>query len=437
MVDAERSPSVCVDGYNIAMPKGTGIATYGRNLLSNLKIMGMTTSMLAGPQMRPGRDSLANESAVADNGSTSAKTSKFELLLRTWTSRFGQVAYPVPATDRVEWPAGRKPDADHYWVAPSLYRFANRSFSHYGSETPLAFAGDDQATAPDVMHWTAVLPLHAQRVANIYTIHDLIPLRLPHLTTDDVGQFMRLCKAVVARADHIAVVSEATRRDVIDMLGVSEDRVTNTYQSVDIPQALQDRPSSEVAAELEAMFGLGWKEYFLHFGAIEPKKNLGRIVEGYLASGASSPLVLVGGKAWMSEDETMLLEHIQRDGGEASRKIRQYEYLPFSILINLIRGAKATLFPSLFEGFGLPVLESMTLGTAVLTSTAGSLPEIVGDAGVCVDPYDVQALAAAIRTLDNEDGMIVDMVRRGLDQSAQFSAVAYRRRLSALYEKVA
>ena len=106
------------------------------------------------------------------------------------------------------------------------------------------------------------------------------------------------------------------------------------------------------------------------------------------------------------------------------------------MLISLIRGAKATLFPSLYEGFGLPVLESMALSTAVLTSTGGSLPEVAGDAAVVVDPYDVQAITRGIQALDADEAMRADFEVRGLTQAARFTPEAYQARLRDMYAKV-
>ncbi|MGO4410921.1 glycosyltransferase family 4 protein, partial [Brevundimonas sp. M-11_2] len=248
--------------------------------------------------------------------------------------------------------------------------------------------------------------------------------------------YRALCETIARRADHIAVVSETTRQDVIRLLGVDEDRVTNTYQAVSLPEKLTSRSQADVTTELEGVFNLGWKGYFLHFGAIEPKKNLGRIVEAYLASGSQTPLVIIGGRAWLDEGETALLNQVKRDGGPSADRIRQYEYMPFSMLISLIRGAKATLFPSLYEGFGLPVLESMALSTAVLTSTGGSLPEVAGDASVIVDPYDVQAITRGIQALDADEGLRLDLQTRGVLQAAKFSPEAYQTRLTDLYRKV-
>ena len=106
------------------------------------------------------------------------------------------------------------------------------------------------------------------------------------------------------------------------------------------------------------------------------------------------------------------------------------------MLVSLIRGAKATLFPSLYEGFGLPVLESMALDTAVLTSTGGSLPEVAGEAALSVDPYDVPAITNGIRALDADEGLRDDLVVRGRAQAAKFSPETYQARLRELYAKV-
>jgi glycosyltransferase involved in cell wall biosynthesis len=106
------------------------------------------------------------------------------------------------------------------------------------------------------------------------------------------------------------------------------------------------------------------------------------------------------------------------------------------MLISLIRGAKGLLFPSLYEGFGLPVLEAMTLSTAVLSSTAGALPEIAGEAALLVDPYDVQAITRGIRSLDTDASLRSELEVRGRTQAAKFSPEAYRARLTEAYSAV-
>jgi glycosyltransferase involved in cell wall biosynthesis len=437
-VAAPSPRTVCIDGYNLALAKGSGIATYGRNLLSTLGLLGLRGQVLYGPAAPRSQSNVVNETALIDPDRPGRKLKRLDRFLQTLTSRAGRTAWPITPSGEVIWPSGGggRPDASAFWAAQNLFHVANRSFDAYRKETPVRFEASGSVRVPDAMHWTATVPLHARGMPNIYTIHDLIPLRLPHTTLDDKAGYMALGQAIARRADHIAVVSETTRQDVIRLLGVPEDRVTNTYQAVHLPAALTSRSQADVTIELEGVFNLGWKDYFLHFGAVEPKKNLGRIVEAYLASGLTTPFVIIGGRAWLDEGETALLNQVMRDGGPGAERIRRYEYMPFSLLVSLIRGAKATLFPSLYEGFGLPVLESMALSTAVLTSTGGALPEVAGDAAVSVDPHDVQAMTRGLRALDADEALRDDLVRRGVKQAAQFSVEAYRGRLADLYGRV-
>lgn len=428
-------PTVCIDGYNIALSKGSGIATYGRNLLSNLNAIGMRTQVLYGPHANLSKRPILNQIALTD--AYTPQGNRLRQTVESATARFGQTARAVPLTDDVIWPArgGGRPAAEACWSAPRLFNTANRAFKEHQTFTPVTFADHAEVPRPDVAHWTTVLPVHARGAANVYTIHDMIPLRLPHTTLDNKRQFLATCRGIARRADHIAVVSDATRRDVIQLLGVAEDRVTTTWQSVSIPARLRAATDATVATELEGVFKLGWKGYFLYFGAVEPKKNLARIVEAYLASGSDLPLVVVGGRAWLDEDETALMHQVlKRKAGR--KRIRLYEFLPFSMLVSLIRGARATVFPSLYEGFGLPVLESMLLGTPVITSTAASLPEVAGDAAIMVDPYDVAALTREIRRLGSDDDLAADLSRRGPPQAAKFSPEICQARLVDLYGRL-
>ena len=137
-------------------------------------------------------------------------------------------------------------------------------------------------------------------------------------------------------------MSEQSRADIIRMLGAPEDKVVNTYQSVEVPEALLRASDDEVANQLEATFDLPWRGYYLFFGAIEPKKNLPRIVEAYLSSGVKAPLVIIGGRAWLKEQQGDLLyddlvqASVLQDGVlRRADRVRQYEYLPFRLLVDL------------------------------------------------------------------------------------------------------
>jgi glycosyltransferase involved in cell wall biosynthesis len=263
-----------------------------------------------------------------------------------------------------------------------------------------------------------------------------VPLRLPYTTLDDKSDYLRLLRRIVQTADHIVTVSETSRRDIIRLLDCPEDKVTNTYQSVAIPRNLLDKPEEQVASEIEGALGVTYKGYLLFYGAIEPKKNVGRLIEAYLTSGVEIPLVLIGPLAWQWEQELRLLESTRRSsisaGGPAAR-IRHFDYAPFSLLVSAIRGARATVFPSLYEGFGLPVLESMILGTPVVTSREGATAEIAGDAALLIDPYDVRDIANAIRAVADDTHLIESLSKDGLTQAASYSSDRHKLQIELLH----
>ncbi|WP_395944869.1 glycosyltransferase family 4 protein [Brevundimonas sp.] len=429
--------TICIDGFNLALAKGSGIATYGRNLIASLNDMGCDTQVLYAPLAPLKADPLLDEIALVDQHRPGKPPTKAERFVRTRMARFGLEAHHIPHSEKVIWPAdgALPPGAKSYWASRDLYRTAQRVFRRSGRLTEVRFARSDAAMSPIAMHWTAPLPLRARGVLNLHTLHDLIPLRLPFATTEDKSRYLALCRRIVASADHLIVVSETTRRDVIELLNVSEDKVTNTYQAARLPPGHADRSDTEVAAELEAAFGLEWRSYFLHYGVVEPKKNLGRLVEAYIISGVRSPLVIVGAKGWLDGDETALLRHVQEHGA-AGQRIMRFDYLPAGVLASLVRGARATLFPSLYEGFGLPVLESMMMGTPVLTSDAGSLPEIAGGFARLVDPLVPASIAAGISDLDGDPGLRKALTEGGQKHAEAFSPAAYQQRLEALYERL-
>jgi glycosyltransferase involved in cell wall biosynthesis len=421
---------------NIGLAKGSGIATYGRNLIEGLNGASFESQILYGPGHNYAKRPILNEIALVDP--VAAKGKKWRDRRELVLTPLGATARPVPISDNVVWPVrgGGRPKVQDFWSAPRLFGRADQWWGLTKGFTPVSFQASGDTRVPDIMHWTTVMPLKARGVANLYTIHDLIPLKLPHTTLDNKRRFMRISRDIARHADHIAVVSEATRRDVITLLGVPEDRVTNTWQAVSVPPKYLARTDEEVARELEGVFRLPWKGYFLWFGALEPKKNLARVVEAYLAANVDQPLVIVGGRAWLEEDELQLMHQARKDKKIRKKKLKFFQYLPFSVLVSLIRGARATLFPSLYEGFGLPVLESMVLGTPVLTSNVSSLPEVAGDAALMVDPYDVHAMTRHILALAEDDDLCAELSARGHLQAAKFSPEAYQERLRTLYAKL-
>lgn len=429
-------PDICLDAYNLALERGTGIATYTRNLFENLRVLGHTTNAIYGPTVLPAGDDLAAELAITSFPAEEVKKGRIERWIsRRAPSRAAELS-AVRRTGKVIWPKRMGAEyVDRIWAAEDVFRRANREFSQRGMFTEVRFPQDDQA-APDLMHWTSALPMYNAKRPNIYTIHDLIPLKVPQSTSADKQSLLALYRSIADKADHIVTVSETSRADIIEILGVSEDKVTNTYQSIDDENRTSVRSISDIQSSLRDKFNLGYKDYYLFYGAIEPKKNVIRLLEGYIASRSRRPLIIVGPRGWLDDEEQALLSQIERDAADLSRRIRRYEYLPRPLLMDLVKGARATTFPSIYEGFGLPVLESMRVGTAVMTSRFGALREVSGEAALGIDPYDVANISEGFRTLENDQDLVEALERAGPVQAELFSQERYRVRLGDLYRKL-
>ncbi|WP_046653855.1 glycosyltransferase family 4 protein [Brevundimonas diminuta] len=425
-----QSTSICVDGYNLAMPQGSGIATYGHTLLEAANGLGLKTQVLYGPSNPISSIAELNEAEII-SGHAKARKKSVGRAVSTYTSRFGIRAYPVVPTGRIKWPrAGmRQPMADHYWMARELYHLAHRAYARSGVFTKVDFSPADGASTPSAMHWTCPLPLMARRVPNIITVHDTIPLMLPHSTNDNKAKYYELLDESCHKADHILCVSESTKKDLVKIFPDIENKISVTYQPVFSPSPID---SEEIASWLKDALNLDINDYFLFYGAIEPKKNLGRIVEAYLDSRSQRPLVIVGGRQWLQEHEVGLLNaHLEQ---QPDTRIVRLDFLPRSSLDKLIRGARATLFPSLYEGFGLPVLEAMALGVPVLGSYEGAVAEVGAEAILGVDPYDTGSIAAGIRKLDKDDELRRELSLAGKVRAQFFSPSMYSNRIAKIYK---
>lgn len=426
-------PRVGIDGLNLAIPRGTGVATYARALSHCLKDLGHAVDVIYGLDIAPEADPALQEVQFFDLLETERSRKPAPYPSRAWAAENlrasrGLHAFPIPITGRViaapfQQRLGRY---DRILNVRDLFPFAARYFRNFGR-----FVRIRVPDAPAVMHWTYPVPVVLEGARNLYTIHDLVPLRMPWATLDNKEYYRRLLQGCIARGDGIVTVSEASRRDILDAFpNVLPERVTNTYQAVTRPGRMAG--AEEAANTLRGAFDLRPGGYFLFFGSIEPKKNVGRLLEAYLASGLELPLVIVGARAWKSEGELALLK--QRPEGD--RRVRQVDYLPTDVLAMLVQGARAVAFPSLYEGFGLPMLEAMALGTPVLTSREGALAEVGGDAALYVDPYDCADIGAGLRRLAGDDALCADLHARGRAQAERFSMEAYRERVAALYRTV-
>ena len=429
---------VGVDGFNLAMPRGTGVATYGRVLTQALAGMGHKVDVLYGLPIGPRTPALLREVLFFDGLDQETARKRPGIMTPRWAKEVLGLAptgaVPVPVTGRVlsEGFRGRMPDYDRILNVQDLWDRAERHFKRWGR-----FLRVDIPDPPAVMHWTYPLPVLLRGARNVYTMHDLVPLRMPYTTLDNKRAYTRLIRGCLRWGDHVCTVSDASRRDIMDLFGVPADRITNTFQSA-VPAPAPVQTEAELDGWLHGLFGLRRDGYFLFFGALEPKKNVGRLLEAYLASGLETPLVVIGGRAWKSQGELRLIQAVPGGGGGVApaHRVRQFEYMPRAWLTALIRGARGVMFPSLYEGFGLPVLEAMQLGTPVITSTESSLPEVAGTAALLVNPYDTAAIAEAMRVLDQDPALRARLSAAGLQQAGHFAMPEYQARLRTLYAAV-
>lgn len=428
-----RPLTIGIDGYNLAMPRGTGIATYGLNLARTLQAGGHRTVGVFG--LHVGKDSSLRETLFFDRvGQPQTGRVVFggrwqrraHMLGATLNWALKPQALDVPLTTRVDKEsfAEKLPNFERLTSVTGLFPLAQRHFAMTGR-----FLALRMENPPEIMHWTYPVPVRIEGARNIYTIHDLVPLRLPYTTLTDKQHFARLLRRCAVEADHICTVSEFSREDIMDQCGIPPSQITNTYQNSFIPDDILNEPFQESAQKIESIFGLKSGGFFLFFGALEPKKNLGRLIEAYLGLQDQPPLVLVGARAWMSEGELSLLP-------ENDPRIIRLDYLNRTMLLRLMRSARAVLFPSIFEGFGLPVLEAMQLGTPVLTGNRSSLPEVAGDGALLVNPYNTASIAEGIKRLNQDDRLRENLSARGPRQAQKFSETAYLARLESMYMKI-
>ncbi len=424
-----------IDGFNLALPNGTGVASYGAALAKVLPMLGHCIEAVFG--IDPGDEPDTREALFFERfGQGDGRGLPRRRIARSFLSRPGTSVRltPVPLSDHVDkrsfgtrWPA-----FSALWTSPLLFELAAARFHTYGRLTTVHLPDP-----PDIMHWTYPVPVRMAGTRNIYTLHDLVPLKLPQTTRDDKTYYRKLITAILGAAAHVATVSEASRADILAMFGADPDRVTNTYQSSPLPAAIAGATEADDHAMVESAFGLPPRGFFLFFGAADPKKNLGRIVDAYLAAQTDRPLVVISSRDWgMAEAIGGLGEGGTVYGRKPRQQIIQLGYLPREMLFRLIRSARAVLFPSLYEGFGLPALEAIQLGTPVIGSTTSSVPEVVGGGGLLVDPYDTSAIAAAIRALDGDDALVERLATAGLAHASRFSDEAFAARMTGLYAKL-
>ncbi len=270
--------------------------------------------------------------------------------------------------------------------------------------------------APDVLWIPAHVlpPIHPRR--SVVTIHDLGHLHFPQAHPGLQRAYHTWATRWNARAaSHILADSEATRDDIVQFCDVPAEKISVVYPAFDA-QAFQPVRDETQLAAMRARLRIG-RDYLLAIGTIHPRKNYARLIQAFSKLSIDAcQLIIVGKRGWLHKPIFDLVEQLG-----LQTRVHFLDYVPASDLPALISGARLLAFPSLHEGFGLPVLEANACGTPVVCSMTSSLPEAASDAALLIDPFDVDALAGAMQRLLDDERVRAKLIGKGFENLQRFS----------------
>ena len=269
---------------------------------------------------------------------------------------------------------------------------------------------------------------------SVVTIHDCIHLRFPQYLPSRLGYAYARGSLWIAahRSGHICTVSEASKRDILDYFRVPESKISVIYNAID--ERFHEEPSDDEVTRVRERYQLN-DPFILYAGNIKPHKNLERLIEAFhhMRRGELEhvKLLIIG-------DEISKYATLRRavHRYKLHKHVRFFGFVPDATLAILYRLAGVFVFPSLYEGFGLPPLEAMASGTPVITSNVSSLPEVVGDAAVLIDPYQPEEIADAMQRVLLDEGLRNDLRARGLARVRDFSWQRSATRVREIYDEV-
>ena len=273
-----------------------------------------------------------------------------------------------------------------------------------------------------------------KKFKTIIMIHDLSHIRYAQFHPDDrVDYFNKMLAYSIEKSTKIVAISKFTKQEMIDLRLCDENKIEVIYNGVS-----NDFKPLSFHKNCDTFFqkyNLIKKEYILFVGTFEPRKNIGLLLESYFQYYSQSnnplPLVLVGTTGWREEHFSDILKKSLN-----LPYVRRLGYLSDDELKIIYAGAKMFVFPSFYEGFGLPPLEAMASGTAVIASNISSIPEVIEDAGILIDPNSTQELIDAIVKIDTDDKFRMELELKGINQAKKFNWEDSTKKLYMLFENV-
>ena len=281
----------------------------------------------------------------------------------------------------------------------------------------------DLITGPLDLYHAPDFTLPPVRARSVLTVHDLSFVRDPESAAPGLRDYLnQVVPRSVKRADQIIAVSESTKRDLIELYQTPESKITVLYEGVD--PIFKPTPNPAIRSQ----YDLGPAPYIFSISTIQPRKNYQRLIQAFAALPAEFNLVIAGGPGWLYDSI-----YAAADQPNVRGRVKFIGFVPDADLPALYTEAAAFAYPSLYEGFGLPLLEALACGTPTLTSNVSCLPEVAGGAAVLVDPFDVDSIAEGLKqTLAQRD----HLRPIGFARAAQFKWNEIANDLLALYKSI-
>ncbi|OAS20525.1 glycosyltransferase family 4 protein [Paenibacillus oryzisoli] len=315
-----------------------------------------------------------------------------------------------------------------------MNHFINNSLNHFNQKWQDSVDKSEILGNPDIVHsnnFSFPSNVNAKRVMTIY---DMGYLDCPEYTTE-ANRLVCFDGAFEASlyADHILTISEFSKRSFMKYFPYyPEERISVVY--LGSRPTLTKVTNVTIIQEVQKKFGLT-DSFWLGVGTIEPRKNYRLLLEAYAQlveeQAEPKPLYIAGGKGWMEQD---IQDRINELG--VADKIKFLGYVSDEELSVLYSKCFAFIYPSLYEGFGLPVLEAMSCGAPVITSNTSSIPEVIGRAGILIDPTDVNSLLIAMRNLESNNELRSELIEKSVGQAQKFSWRTAAQQMLDIYHKV-